>query len=221
MSARPPELALRIAREVREQWQRRRRLPWELRYAHGARLASHARRLAILATHRHCTVDIDRTVHLGPLTSVYIPHEGTLRIGPHTELRRGFHCEIWGSGRVEIGAGSVFTSYALIQCSTTIEIGERVGVGQSVIILDGQHRFRDWRRHWIEQGFDFTPIRIGRWAQIYSKATVMADIGEGAVVGANAVVVRPVPPFCVAVGVPARVIDYFGPPELRPPGLDL
>jgi hypothetical protein len=32
------------------------------------------------------------------------------------------------------------------------------------------------------------------------------DIGDGAVIGAGAVVVKPVPPFSVAVGVPARVV---------------
>jgi acetyltransferase-like isoleucine patch superfamily enzyme len=31
-------------------------------------------------------------------------------------------------------------------------------------------------------------------------------IGEGSVVGANAVVTRDLPAYCVAVGVPARVV---------------
>ena len=43
------------------------------------------------------------------------------------------------------------------------------------------------------------------------------DIGERAVIGANAVVSRAIPPFTVAAGVPARVVDYFGPPGREPP----
>jgi acetyltransferase-like isoleucine patch superfamily enzyme len=53
-----------------------------------------------------------------------------------------------------------------------------------------------------------------------SKCTIIADVGERAFVGANAVVSRDVPAHTVAVGAPARPIDYFGPgeppPELAP-----
>jgi acetyltransferase-like isoleucine patch superfamily enzyme len=34
----------------------------------------------------------------------------------------------------------------------------------------------------------------------------MADVGEGTVVGAGAVVTKPLPPHVVAVGVPAKVV---------------
>jgi len=43
---------------------------------------------------------------------------------------------------------------------------------------------------------------------IGTKVTVTSGvtIGEGSVIGANAVVTRDIPPFSVAVGVPARVV---------------
>jgi acetyltransferase-like isoleucine patch superfamily enzyme len=44
----------------------------------------------------------------------------------------------------------------------------------------------------------------------------MADVGERAFVGANSVVTRPVPPFTVAVGAPAKPIEYFGPQDREP-----
>ena len=47
-------------------------------------------------------------------------------------------------------------------------------------------------------------------------ATIIANLGERAQVGANAVVTRDIPAFCVAAGVPARVIDYFGPAGQEP-----
>lgn len=196
-----------------------RKLPWYVRYRAGARLASTGRRLLIESTHRHCRVEFQGPVNLGPGFSLNIPDRGTLIIGRGVEFRRGFVCEIAGDGRVEIGAGSIFTSNALIQCSTTIEIGRRCVFAQSAMIADGNHRFRDYTRHTLDQGYDFRPIHIEDGAMVLSKCTVIADIGEHAVVAANSLVSKPVPAFCLAGGVPAQVLEYFGPPERRPPDL--
>ena len=193
-----------------------RRLPWRVRYELGARVASRARRAGIQLTHRHCTVEFRGRAHLGPGFSLIIPGPGTLTIGHAVDFRRGFVCEISGNGRVAIGDGCVFTSHSLIQCSTSIEIGEGVVLGQSLFIADGSHRFRDWRRPILEQGYDFRPIRIGDRAAIMTKCTILNDVGDGAFVGANSVVTKPIPPYSLAVGAPARVVDYFGPPDMRP-----
>jgi len=117
---------------------------------------------------------------------------------------------------VTIGAGSVFTYYVLIQCSTTIEIGERAMFGQSTIVVDGNHRFRDLTKPMLAQGYDFRAIHIADDATITTKCTIIADVGERAFVGANSVVLRDVPPFTVAAGIPAKPIDYFGPPGSEP-----
>lgn len=198
-----------------------RRVPWRLRYRAGARLASEMRRLAIVATHQHCHVEFQGPVYIGPGFHLSIPDQGQLIIGPNVEFRRGFGCEIVGQGRITIGEGSIFTRDPYLQCTTSIDIGKGVGIGQACQIVDGSHRFRDWQEHWNRQGYNFRPLTIGDGAAIHSKCTIIADVGEGAVIGANAVVTKPIPPFCLAVGVPAKVIEYFGPPELRPPELDI
>jgi acetyltransferase-like isoleucine patch superfamily enzyme len=68
----------------------------------------------------------------------------------------------------------------------------------------------------LEQGYDFTPIRIADDATITTKCTIIADVGTRAFVGANSLVTRPVPAYTVAGGVPAKALDYFGPPGLEP-----
>lgn len=193
-----------------------RALPWQLRYRYGARLASELRRLAVVATHRHCRVELAGPAWLGPGFALHIPEHGSFVVGPGVEFRRGFVCEISGEGRVTIGAGSAFTSHALIQCSTQIDIGERCVFGQSTVIADGFHRFRDPHRHLLDQGYDFRPVVIGDGAVATSKCTITASVGERALLAAHSVVTRPVPAYSLAGGAPARVIDYFGPPELRP-----
>jgi acetyltransferase-like isoleucine patch superfamily enzyme len=56
-------------------------------------------------------------------------------------------------------------------------------------------------------------VRIGQGAWIGNAAVIMADVGSHAIVGAGAVVTRPVPDFAVAAGVPARVIRSRRDPE--------
>jgi acetyltransferase-like isoleucine patch superfamily enzyme len=65
----------------------------------------------------------------------------------------------------------------------------------------------------------YRPITIGEEAIVHSKVTIVNDIGTRAIIGANALITKPVPPFCVAGGVPARILEYYGPPGQEPPEL--
>ena len=58
-------------------------------------------------------------------------------------------------------------------------------------------------------------VTIGEGTWIGSAAIVLADVGKHCVIGAGAVVTKPIPDYAVAVGVPARVVkdrrDASGP----------
>ena len=90
------------------------------------------------------------------------------------------------------------------------------GVGFNSSIYDGNHRFRDLTKPMLSQGYDFHRIKIEDDVTTTTKCTIMASIGTRSFVGANAVVTRDLPPYCVCVGAPARPIDYFGPPGQEP-----
>ena len=196
-----------------------RRLPWDVTHRRGALVASRVREAAIKATHRHCRVRFDDPVFLGPGFHLDIPGHGTLEVGRYTHFRRGFYCEIGGDGVVTIGEQCFFTVDSQIQCSTRITIGRRCSIGKSIIV-DGSHRFRDPDVPMLEQGYDFRPITIGDDVTIHSFCTILNSIGTRSVIASNAVVNKPVPAYCLAGGVPARVIEYFGPPDQCPPGLE-
>ena len=199
-----------------------RRLPWRLSHFEGPRLVSRARRLYVLATHRHARITIAPTAWLGPRFTLFVPDHGTLTIGEHVQFRRGFTCEISGDGRVTIGDRTVFTSDALIQCSTSVDIGADCVLGQSLLIVDGDHRFRDPDLPMLAQGFDFKPVTIGQGTCITSKCSIVgANVGERVFVGANSVVTKDIPSYCLALGAPAKVVDYYGPASQRPGDLDL
>jgi acetyltransferase-like isoleucine patch superfamily enzyme len=52
------------------------------------------------------------------------------------------------------------------------------------------------------------PVRIGEGTWVGSAAVVLADVGRHSVIGAAAVVTRPIEDYVVAAGVPARIIRH-------------
>ena len=157
--------------------------------------------------------------YLGPGFSLHMPFGGTFIAGDGVEFRRNFRAELGPNGRIQIGNGSYLTYDVIITCDTVIEVGERCGLGQNLYMTDGSHKYRDLEVPFLEQGYNYRHIRIEDDAQIHSKCTIVNSIGTRAIIGANAVVTKPIPPYCVAGGVPARVLDYFGPPGMEPPEL--
>jgi acetyltransferase-like isoleucine patch superfamily enzyme len=199
-----------------------RRVPWRLTHLDGPRQVSRLRRLYVLATHGHALVTIAPTAFLGPRFTVVIPDHGTLTIGEHVHFRRGFTCEISGEGRVTIGDRTMCTNDVFIQCSTSIDVGPDCVLGQACVLVDGDHRFRDTDTPILAQGYDYKPVSIGAGTCVTSKCTIIgANIGDGAFIGANTVVTQDIPSYCLAVGAPAKVIDYYGPPDQRPGWLEL
>ena len=70
----------------------------------------------------------------------------------------------------------------------------------------------------VDSNYDFAeyrPITIGNDVWIGARAMVMdgVEVGDGAIVAANAVVTKDVPPYAIVGGVPAKVIRYRFAPE--------
>jgi acetyltransferase-like isoleucine patch superfamily enzyme len=185
-------------------------------YVRGPRISSRLRKWWVLFRNPQADIRFTEPVYLGPRFSLHMPDGGTFIAGPGVEFRRGFRAEVGPQGRIEIGALSVCTYDVLMQCSTEIIVGERVMFGQATIVVDGNHRFRDLDTPMLQQGYDFRPIHIADDATVTTKCTIIADLGERCFIGANSVVSRPIPAYCVAAGAPAEVIEYFGPPGGEP-----
>jgi virginiamycin A acetyltransferase len=89
-----------------------------------------------------------------------------------------------------------------------VHIERDVLIGAGVHLPSGPatHGTDDLSRPIREQDGAPQLVRIGRGVWIGSAAVVMGDVGHDTVVGAGAVVTRPLPPLVIAAGVPARPI---------------
>lgn len=181
-------------------------------------VTSELRKRWVVFKNPRAIIRFGRGTYLGPGFTLHMPYGGTFITGERVQFRRNFRAELGGpESRIELGADAVCTYDVSMQCTTVISLGARTILAQSTMVVDGNHRFRDVNRPLLEQGYDYRPIKIGDDALVNSKCTVIANIGTRSVIGANAVVTRDVPSYCVAVGIPARVVDYFGPPGEAPP----
>lgn len=89
-----------------------------------------------------------------------------------------------------------------------LEIGDHVLMAQNISLTPYSHIFDDPDVNIIKQGGHSKKVTIGRDSYIGMGVCIMysGDIGEGSVIGAGSVVVKPIPPYSVAVGCPAKVI---------------
>jgi acetyltransferase-like isoleucine patch superfamily enzyme len=137
------------------------------------------------------------------------PH-ATLKIGRNVHFRPGFSADIEQSGVLEIGNDTAFNVNCWVGVVTRITVGDSCLIGPMATMTDGNHSFDQIGELIRDQGLETREITIGDNVWVGAKATIIHDIGDGAVIGANAVVTKPVPPNAVAVGVPARVVRRRG-----------
>ena len=196
-----------------------RRLPVAIGYYRGPPIMSALRKRWLLFRNPHAEIRIGRHTRLGPGFTLQMPFGGTFIAGERCDFRRNFRAEFGrGDARIEFGDDCVCSYDTVVQCSTTLEFGDRCQIGRAIIV-DGQHRFRDLDKPMLDQGYDFHEVKIEDDAVITSNCTIMASLGKRAVIGANSVVTRPIPAYTIAVGIPARPVEYFGPPKEAPAAL--
>jgi acetyltransferase-like isoleucine patch superfamily enzyme len=124
-----------------------------------------------------------------------------------------------------IGYGTLFSQPGA-RVGPNVYIGPRCHVGLVTIEADaligaGAHLLSGARTHgtadpsvpYREQETTPQRVRIGPGAWVGSAAVVMCDVGARTIVGAGAVVSRPLPDDVVAAGVPAKVIRQLTPPK--------
>lgn len=156
-------------------------------------------------------------------------------VSGHAELYIGNHCYLGGklsitSSRILDHPRFVMQDHSevgwnvQIVCNSEVILEEHARVSYDCRISDsdGHPRQADLRALNLPMDKkDIRPIRIGRHAWVGNGTHIMkgVTIGEGAIIGANSVVINDIPPYCLALGNPAEVLlrNYGKPSKTTPP----
>ena len=103
---------------------------------------------------------------------------------------------------IEIHPGAIIGRNFFIDHGAGVVIGETSIIGDDVIIYHDVTLGGTTLRHGKRHPTIMNGVIIGAGAQVLGPVTV----GENARIGANAVVVRDVPPHATMVGIPARAV---------------
>lgn len=138
-------------------------------------------------------------------TKLLVDKNAKLRVENDFSAACGADIEVFSGAELIIkGKGRANVNLTII-CGDRIEIGEHVMIGRGVTIRDNNGG------HYINRaGYkDSKPVIIGDKCWLCEGCTIMpgVKIGQGAIIGAKAVVTSNVPPYSMVFGNPAIVVD--------------
>jgi acetyltransferase-like isoleucine patch superfamily enzyme len=114
---------------------------------------------------------------------------------------------VYPGGRIEVGDDTLMDYGVSILSTQSVTIGRHCLLAAYTRILDSDfHRLED-----LSTDYSGEPVVLGDYVWLGPSVTVLkgVTIGDHAVVTANSLVTRDIPPYAIATGVPARVIRYI------------
>lgn len=135
-------------------------------------------------------------------SKVYIGYKSWLASVPLTKQKS---CEL------VIGDGCNIGNFNHIFATKSIRIGKNVLTADKVYISDNLHGYEDIRLPVMFQPVkQIGAVEIGDGTWIGENACIIGSkIGQNCVIGANSVVTKDIPDYCVVVGAPAKVIKKY------------
>jgi acetyltransferase-like isoleucine patch superfamily enzyme len=134
-----------------------------------------------------------------------------VKIGPYCRL------ETFSNYGKETKPRLIISDFASLQhavhvyCSQHLEIQDGVLIASGCVITDNNHGIDPLGSFYENQPLSSSPTIIKRGAWLGENVAVLAGstVGIRSVIGANSVVKGDIPDYCIAAGIPARLIKRF------------
>jgi acetyltransferase-like isoleucine patch superfamily enzyme len=133
---------------------------------------------------------------------VYIGKLTWLEANPLTDTK---NCSLTIDDNTYIG------NFAHIFSTSNIYIGKKVLIADKVYISDNLRSYQDINIPVIDQPIkQLKPVQIGSGSWIGEGVSIIgASVGRHSIIGANSVVTKDIPEYCIAVGTPAKIIKRY------------
>jgi acetyltransferase-like isoleucine patch superfamily enzyme len=139
---------------------------------------------------------------------------GSLLIGSGAVVKT--RCVLGVGGAIELRGTNLLQHGCIVHCDEAVTLEEYAVLAEYATVIDSSHVLGGPDGEWLHR-VKTSPVVIGRNAWIGAKATIArgVHVGQGAVVSANSLVVKDVPPGHLVSGVPAQVIRPLAEEPLR------
>ncbi len=159
--------------------------------------------------HVGCNTLIDRPINIIGANNIIVGKNVTILKGVHLGACALSKCK---SPKLVIGNNCTLNHFNEIFAVSSIVLEDHVLTADRVYITDNIHGYEDpstpIKRQPIETICKEVRIGEGSWLGI-NVCVLGASIGKHCVIGSNAVVTSDIPDYCVAVGMPARIIKRY------------
>ena len=156
-----------------------------------------------------------------------VSHRGGIYIGKNVHIENGKKIKL--GHNVSVRPDCDLFALEVFEIGDSCDIGTRNRIAGNVIIENSvlfgpdnyicstDHRYEDITIPVLQQGAysptknNHSELKIGEGSWIGTHVAIIGDvhIGKHCVIGANSVVTRDVPDFCVVAGIPAKVIKRY------------
>lgn len=126
---------------------------------------------------------------------------------------------IQGTGSVSIGDNVHISRDCYLSAAGGLEVGSDTYVGPGTKIWTNNHNYGDPSTPFVDQGWEFKPVRIERDVWIGPRCFVKpgTTIHVGAVIRPGTVLAQAVPPYAIVQGNPGRIIGWRKKPAAPAP----
>jgi acetyltransferase-like isoleucine patch superfamily enzyme len=140
---------------------------------------------------------------------MFVEANSTVQVGAYIALLK-IHPQV---PELRIGEGAMIGSHIHIIGTRRIVIGRRALLADRVYLSDNLHEYTDISRPILAQGLrQIADVEIGEGAWIGENVCIIgSSVGCNSVIGANSVVTRDIPDYCMAAGAPAVIHKRYCP----------
>ncbi len=144
--------------------------------------------------------------------STIIENPKRIEIGKHCNFDQRTIMRVFdNNSRITIGNNFCGGNDLKILCCGTVKVGNDVTCAGNVFITSENHGLNPKTKSFNDNKLESSNVIIDDGVWIGEKVIILpgVSIGKKSVIGAGSVVTKNIPPYCVAVGNPARIIKKY------------